>query len=146
MEKREEFPCPNCGNVNFLVWSNPDEPDRTVPCISCYAEEWEGQTEPLVDVQGNPIMKKTIVVAGVDGQGQLTYAEREVPMVKQLEPLLRTQGVKFKCVRGQGVRRYESPTRPEEMQAVVARAIAAGKDPDAELVDLRDFMTSLAEV
>jgi hypothetical protein len=77
-EKVEEFACPNCGNKNYICWSIV-EVEKTIPCLSCYREEW----------------KVTVLREELDSETQIM-----VPV--ETETTLEKFGAKFICVNGTG--------------------------------------------
>ena len=46
IETVEQFKCPECKATNFVRWKN-DETERTIPCLSCYAEIFNPETQSM---------------------------------------------------------------------------------------------------
>lgn len=81
MAQIETFKCPGCGAENNVEFA-PGETQRTIPCTTCYYEEWE---PALVDPDS------------IDPQ--TGKATRMIPdSQKKIE-----HGTRFTVVKGQGV-------------------------------------------
>lgn len=77
----EIFKCPD-GHTNLIEWA-PSETERTIPCTTCYYEEWKGGGPDPSSAENDPV--------------------KGLVFTKILDPVKEEHGHRFLCVKGKGV-------------------------------------------